>query len=328
MGEKYNIAKLSFASALHLGSGTGEEYDRSMRVLHSDTISAALCSVCAANGNKVEPFLRSFRVSSAMPMYCGRLFLPLPLDKSCVKLIEAPDGSQHKRLKRLQWIEQPLWERLSREGSIEISATMISACGTAVAVSDAKDIYIQRQSLEQKVAVVDGEDNEPYYFDRIFWGKGIELGVLYECSDSDSASFKHTFSLLADSGFGTRRSVGNGVFDVAFSTVKIDVAEDAGGLQLMSLWLPKREEWDVKTMSNSCYEIVSRGGYMSGSSEVTQRNRIKKSVNMVTAGSIVATPSLEGDVVDVRPDGFEAHSVWRDGRAFYLPFVKLYGDEM
>ena len=326
MKKIFNIAKLSFTSGVHLGSGTGEEYDRSMRILHSDTISAALCSNWATSDKDVEGFMRSFRVSSAIPMYNNRVFLPLPLDKSCITLAEYPDGSQHKRIKRLQWIEQPLWEKLSREGKIEISISMISGCGTAIALEDAKDICIQKQALEQKVAVINGEDNEPYYFDRIFFGKGVKLGVLYESSRTQD--FENTFTLLADSGIGTRRTVGNGLFSTEFDTIEIDVTEEADGIQLLSLWLPKNEEWCVETMSNSCYDIISRGGFTSGSSDATQRNRIKKSVNMVVAGSVIATTALEGNIVDVRPEGFVAHPVWRDGRAFYLPFKKLYNNEM
>ena len=315
MGKIYNIAKLSFASGFHLGSGTGEEYDCSMRVLHSDTISAALCSVLAANGNEVEPFMHSYRISSAMPVYRGRLFLPLPLDKSRIRLADDPDGSQHKRTKRLEWIEQSLWERLSRNGSITITSDMISACGSAIAASDACEISLQRQSLEQKVAVVDGDENKPYYFDRIFMGKDVELGVLYECDDN--ANFERIFSLLADSGFGTRRSVGNGLFSVKFSTIEIDTDESLSGVQLISLWHPTIDEWIPDTMSASCYEIISRGGFISGSSDATQRNKIKKSVNMIMAGSIIAKTSLKGDIVDVRPDNFTAHPVWQS----YVPTI-------
>lgn len=328
MRKSYNIAKLSFASGIHLGSGTGEEYDRSMRLLLSDTISAALCSVWAAGGNDVERFMRSYRLSSAMPLYRGRLFLPLPPDKSCVVLKGDSDGKQHKRIKRLQWIEQPLWEGLSRCGSITITAGMISACGSAIAQSDADRIYIQRQSLEQKVTVVDGDDNEPYYFDRISWGEDVGLGVLYECDDSAEDDFKRAFQLLADNGFGTRRTVGNGLFSVEFSSVEIEVDESLQGIQLLSLWHPAADEWNPEAMSRSCYEVVSRGGYISGSSDVAQRKKIKKSVNMIMSGAVVATRSLTGDVVDVRPDGFKAHPVWRDGRALYLPFKILYDDEV
>lgn len=326
MGKAYKIAKLRFVSGVHLGSGAGEEYDRSMRQLHSDTISAALCSVWALGNEDVEGFLHSFRVSSAMPIYRGRLFLPLPFDKSCITVTEDSEGAQHKRIKKLQWIEQPLWERLSREGCIEISLSNISACGSAIAESDAKEIYIQHQSLEQKVAVLDGQDNEPYYFDRIYWGEGVELGVVYESSREED--FRTTFSLLAESGFGTRRTVGNGLFDVEFGSVDINLAEGADGVQLLSLWHPKREEWRVEVMSGSCYDIITRGGFISGSTSPAERNKIKKSVNMVLAGSVIATTELEGDIVDVRPEGFDAHPVWRDGRALYLPFKKLYDNEV
>ena len=326
MEKQFNIAKLRFNSGTHLGSGTGEEYDRSMRILHSDTISAALCSIRAANGEAVEPFMHSFQVSSAMPIYRGRLFLPLPVDKSCISLSDYPDGSQHKRIKRLQWVEQSLWEKLAHQGHLEISTSMISRCGTAIAATEASELCIQHQRLEQKVAVIEGQDNEPYYFDRVFWGQDVELGVLY-CSDRKE-EFEHAFTLLAEEGFGTRRSVGNGLFSVAFDSITIHLPSEAQSVQLLSLWLPKPQEWHSEMLQRSCYDIIKRGGYISGSSVVSMRHRIKKSVNMVVAGSVMATQALEGDIVDLRPEGFTAHPVWRDGRAFYLPFTKCKQDEI
>lgn len=326
MKQSYRIAKLRFASGIHLGSGIGEEYDHSASLLHSDTLSAALCSVWAAKGGDVRSFLESFQVSSAMPLYGGRLFLPLPPDKSCIRVAEDPDGKQHKRTKRLQWIEQPLWEKMACQGYIDINSSMVSHCGKAIAATSASDIHIQYQGIEQKVAVVEGKDNEPYFFDRIYYGKDVELCVLYTSKNEED--FKRSFRLLAANGIGTRRTVGNGLFEVEFGSIEIDIPAAVDGVQLLSLWLPKADEWKSEVLKDSCYTILSRGGYISGSSDRSARNKVKKSVNMIVAGSVIATSELVGNIVDVAPAGFTSHPVWRDGRALCLPFKKLYNDEV
>ena len=87
MKKSLNIATMHFTSALHLGYGVGDEYDKSSSILYSDTISAALCSVWANSGGDASSFLESFRVSSAMPSYDGRLFMPLPHDKQCITIV-------------------------------------------------------------------------------------------------------------------------------------------------------------------------------------------------------------------------------------------------
>ena len=107
MNKTYKIALLNFSSGIHLSTGTGESYDQCHDILHSDTLSAALCSVVASFGANVELFLNAFRVSSAFPVVNGSIFLPLPPDKQCIK-VEGADA-MHKRLKRLKWIEKPLW---------------------------------------------------------------------------------------------------------------------------------------------------------------------------------------------------------------------------
>jgi hypothetical protein len=42
---------------------------------------------------------------------------------------------------------------------------------------------------------------------------------------------------------------------------------------------------------------------------------------MLVEGSVLAAAgSLSGEVRDVRPEGFDRHPVWRDGRAFAIAY--------
>ena len=311
---------MRFIAGFHLGVGIGDEYDKSAQIIHSDTISGALCSVWASQSSDVKSFLDSYVLSSAMPIYRDRLFMPLPLDKQCLSIDNDPDA--HKRLKHLQWIELPLWEQLSSAGCLVISDQMISDCGTAVAVESGKGIIIQRAYVEQKVQVpIGGGDAEPYFFDKVYLGEEVSLGVIYQTDREED--FRRAFRLLSDSGIGTSRSVGNGSFDVDFCEFEVEVAESSDSVQLLSMWIPLRDECDLKTMSQSSYRLQLRGGYMSGASEYSLRHLSKLNVNMIEAGALISSRKLCGTIVDLRPREVQSHPIWRDGRALCLPFKKL-----
>ncbi len=312
-----NIVTMNFTSAMHLGFGVGDEYDKSSGVLYSDTLSAALCSVWAKCGGDVSSFLESFKVSSAMPSYDGRLFMPLPPDKQCI-IVKGSEVA-YKRLKHLMWIEMPLWEQLARDGQIEIAEEMISDCGTAIVVGSGRGVVIMRRFVEQKVQVgLPNEDATPYFFDKIFFGPKVSLYVLYEAEDN--AVFCRAFELLADAGIGTSRSTGNGGFNVVFGQTEIDVNPDIASSQMLSMWIPLEEECTSDIMSYSCYKMLLRGGYMAGAEQPSHRHLLKKNIYMIESGSVIAHTPLAGKIADLRPDGVACHPVWRDGRAFYLPF--------
>lgn len=325
MKRVYDIATMHFTSAVHLGYGVGDEYDKSSNLLYSDTLSSALCSVWANSGGDALSFLDGFQVSSAMPSYNGRLFLPLPPDKQCVTVKGLE--SAYKRLKRLQWIELPLWEELARKGNLEITEQMISDCGTAILSNSGKGVVIMRRFVEQKVQVgINGDDATPYFFDKIFFGSKVSLYVLYTANNDNV--FRQAFELLADAGIGTSRSVGNGGFNVEFGKVEIDLCSNANSSQLLSMWIPREEECTVDKMSHSCYKMQLRGGYMAGAAKPSHRHLIKKNVYMIESGATIAATSLEGQIVDLRPNDVACHPIWRDGRAFYLPFKTIEAYEM
>ncbi len=312
-----NIVCLRFDSGFHLGSGCGDTYDKSATTLYSDTVSGALCSVYAdMGGENIRDFLDSFQVSSAMPIYQGRLFLPLPPDKSCITV--SGDDPMLKRIKRLRWIEQPLWEQLAADGTLTIDVQMISRCGTAIVDGNGRDVIIQRSYLEQKVCVGNiGFGATPYFFDKIFLGQDVELGIIYQTTDIDN--FTRTFSALSSIGLGTGKTVGNGQFDVNFREVQIEVPYSQN-YQLLSLWIPSQEEVKIESWNNSSYQLLQRGGYMAGANNRSLRHFIKNSVWCVDSGAIIRGQKPLGIIVNLLPKNIESHPIWRDGRAISLPF--------
>lgn len=316
MQQRYNIAIMHLVSGIHLGNGIGAEYDRSDSVIHSDTLSGALCSVYAANGGEdVKAFMDSFSISSAMPIYDGRLFMPLPPDKQRIKI--RGNESAYKRLKALRWIERELWENFAQKGKLEISEQMISDCGSAAVCGLGAGITILKHTLEQKVQVVFGEDANPFFLDKVYLGSKVSLAVLYKTNNEEQ--FRDVFNMLSYSGIGTYKSTGNGSFTLEFGEVEINSADDCSSSQLLSMWIPDKGECSSEVMSKSCYKIVTRGGYMAGSVEPSDRHLIKKSVKMIESGACIAATDIKGSIVDL--NNIECHHpIWRDGRAFCLPF--------
>ena len=149
----------------------------------------------------------------------------------------------------------------------------------------------------------------------------MSLYVFY--TTQNDAYFRQAFNLLADAGIGTSRSVGNGGFSVSFDEIEVEVCAEATSSQLLSMWIPNEAECTTDVMSHSCYKMLLRGGYMAGAAKPSHRHLQKKSIYSIESGSIIATADLKGQIVDLRPESVACHPVWRDGRAFYLPFKTM-----
>ncbi|MBL8177713.1 MAG: hypothetical protein JNK48_23750 [Bryobacterales bacterium] len=153
---------------------------------------------------------------------------------------------------------------------------------------------------------------------------------------------KAAFRLLSDSGFGGQRSRGwgraaapefrQGGFPdllLAGPTEIQPVAAPAGeegepvaetapayetGYWLLSMFRPA--ESDVVDWNRGAYSVVERAGRVDSPAA---SGAVKKSVRMVTEGSVVlAAGAPQGSVADVAPDGF-AHPVYRSGHVLSIP---------
>ena len=90
---------------------------------------------------------------------------------------------------------------------------------------------------------------------------------------------------------------------------------------LLSLFIPTEEDLRLLDLEHSRYELLQRGGYMSGSQDSDFRHLRKKSVYMFNVGSVFyTTGSLKGKVVDLKPDWNDErmHPVFRSGKPFVV----------
>jgi CRISPR type III-A-associated RAMP protein Csm4 len=143
---------------------------------------------------------------------------------------------------------------------------------------------------------------------------------------------KACFRLLADSGFGARRSSGWGQAEAPIfqhgawphllaqklARTSINGSQNGSGGEpplywLLSLYSPAST--DTIDWGGGDYRLATRGGHVESAAQPGAR---KKAVQMIIEGSVLAAGEEPiGAAVDVSPDGF-AHPVYRGGFAVAL----------
>ncbi|MEH2409434.1 type III-A CRISPR-associated RAMP protein Csm4 [Nostoc sp.] len=126
---------------------------------------------------------------------------------------------------------------------------------------------------------------------------------------------KATLHLLGEEGLGGERSSSAGRFQVEWlelpETWQKVVNFSAGNYHtLMSLF------WDIpittEFLNNASYDIQERGGW------IAENQLRRKMVRMFSEGSVFIAPPA-GKLVDVTPQGFKKHRIYRSGISLSLP---------
>ena len=187
-------------------------------------------------------------------------------------------------------------------------------------------ISVCESQVSERVSVSRAaEDAEPFFFDWKFFDRKAGLYCLTDAKDDLLEEIIRLFTFLGETGLGTDKNVGGGKFSVETNTLSVDNIRDANATQLLSLYIPVKDEIESLNLSQSKYTLLLRGGYMAGSREEDLRHLRKRSIYAFGVGSVFPTMQpLKGKVVDLRPDWNDdrMHAVLRSGRPFCLP-VKL-----
>ena len=321
----YTLVKFKNMTPLHIGTGK-ENYDFSSSDLHSDTLSAALAALKmqVAEGDDLMSFLESFVVSSAFPFIGDRYFLPKPYGKINVELVDADEYVVRKKLKKLRFVEIGLWNELIAGKKLTIRNWQLK--GAFLLPSDfpeAKFIIPYKSQVNQRVSVSreDGKDAEPFFFEWTYFGANSGLYCLLDVPTDKKKDVFRLFERLGESGLGTDRNVGGGKFEVETAVLSIPEVESPDSTLLLSLFIPTEEDLRLLDLEHSRYELLQRGGYMSGSQDSDFRHLRKKSVYMFNVGSVFyTTGSFKGKVVDLKPDWNDErmHPVFRSGKPFVV----------
>jgi len=149
-------------------------------------------------------------------------------------------------------------------------------------------------------------------------GCGLWLGVQWP-GGSDSAASERLEGLLrhlGDRGLGGERSVGYGQFALAQAPLPLDLPAPHSGTALVTLsrYLPGPDEVPGALRGRASYGLDPIAGWLWAPGERAQR---RKQVRMLREGSLFEPvgPGPWGRLADVRPDGWDAHPIWRWGYA-------------
>jgi len=319
-----NIIQLKHLTPLHIGTGKENHYDFSATDLHSDTLSAALTAIRCQQMNLFDckAFLQSFSLSSAFPFWDKIYFLPKARGKINVKVSLKKEHEYRKQLKRIKYIDVPLWSELMHGDELIVEASQLQG---DFLVNEKADFDTPYKSLvNQRVSVSreDNEDADPFFFNWTFFNKKAGLYCLTDACDEKFEELLNLFRLLGEAGLGTDRNSGGGKFEVEPATLELPEIPDANQTMLLSLYIPTEDEMPKLNLKTANYELLLRGGYMAGSSEEAFRHLRKRSVYMFSTGSLFPTTEpLTGKIVDLAPawNDDRIHPVYRSGRPFYYP---------
>jgi CRISPR-associated protein Csm4 len=325
----FHCVKLKFISPLHLGRGTGETYDTGSKLLHSDTISAALASarVQLFGEKKLKEYLEALRVSSAFPFFENHYFFPKPMLRLNLKIEGQDEHLLSKSLKKLEYFEQPIFEKIISGEEVLVSENQLSKNKKYVWADVSAIQTILKTEVQQRVTVPrDGQgDSVPYYVERIFFNKGAGLYFLLKTENEQILrETEVALRYLEDSGIGTDRSVGNGFFKYEISNLQLKVPEESSNSMTLSLFCPEKEELPELLEGEPAYLMEKRDGFIAGASDVKFRHLRKKSVYMFSEGSVFNGKNLNGKVLNLRPkwDDEKLHPVYRSGKPVYIPVIK------
>jgi CRISPR type III-A-associated RAMP protein Csm4 len=292
-------------------------------MLHSDTISGAIASAFCHidDSSKLLSFMESYKVSSAFAYANSNFFIPKPQIKLDIGFKGVNSYVQNKRLKKFEYIDYSLFSKIASGESIVVEDTQFSNNGKFLFAGQEVSLPYKDEVMQRVVVPRMGGDATPFYFERRYFNTGCGLYFFYAIEKELEDRFKSLINWLGTTGFGTDKSVGNGLFKAEFTEIEIAENKNASRLMTLSLLCPKKEELSKEMLNKSNYALVLRGGFIAGTTVNEFRHLRKKSIYMFTEGSLFSADHLTGKIENVRPEWNDMllHPVYKDGRVCTLP---------
>lgn len=324
----FDTLYFSFKTPLHI-SNARSDYGQSERIFHSDALYAAIMQAWAMLGKTdwigKQP---DFTVSSLFPFttvgnnkihFFPKPFLKPNLDKQVQKTEDA------KKFKKVKYVDAPILEAYLNFSPQPADTYWLKGSYQTQYAIDSD--FIQTDVVPRiRKPRRDSEDAEPFYTERLYFKSGSGMFCLIQYDNAEAQKrVEAAIHYLADTGIGTDRNVGHGLFDWSEGKLSLSLpTTSAFGLNL-SLFCPETQQQLTDMLDyQSRYEIIKRGGWMS---EPYNTYR-KRSVYMFKEGSLLRTAAIpKGKTVNLQPDNAllpsqVMHPVWRVGKALFLP-VKL-----
>lgn len=287
----------------------------------ADTIFSALCHAWHHLFGDVEtllePFLQRtppFRVSSAFPHGPEGWYLIKP-QRATVKWEEP------KQLKKVRFVHEKAWtqwasgQTLSRDDWL-IEGTFLVPKGQhpPLMVESVPHVSLDRQTNASNL----------YFTGEVHFRQDCGMALLVDAPESEWLDrVLSMLEWLGDAGLGGERTSGRGQFDVEDAEPSVQPGT-GDGVILLSPYAPAgAEELSCWDLSKSSYNFTARRGFVETSGGGGLR---RKSVSMFAEGSVLyrkgGVSDKLGRLVDVTPDAFTAHRIYRYG----IPFTVTWND--
>jgi CRISPR-associated protein Csm4 len=320
--------RLRFTAPLHIAA-RGVGFERVGWIVHSDTLYSAIFSVW----NQIDPdeaqqHLQDespppFLLSSAFPYHDKAEFYPKPL--APLRLDIAPP--HRKPFSKVQFIEAALFQKIASGESPPFAPECTRQGGrfwvspkSSGPMSDDPIVY----ETETPRVVVDRVTNHGmlYFVSELRFAENAGLFFWAQIDDQLRERFMQVLRVLGDEGLGLDRTSGKGLFEVVDNPPEtiFPGAPNANRFLTLSLYHPTDKEITPAFLQNCGYELVQRGGYVSGHSYRRQ------TLAMFAEGSTFSgAPDIRyGDKRKVLAKSFSgstlAHDVYRYGYAFPIGF--------
>jgi CRISPR type III-A-associated RAMP protein Csm4 len=327
---EYQLFRINFKTPLHLSDPRGD-YGYSEKLLHSDTMYAALISALAKTGKLGSISATGdlgCTISSLFP-YVNyeqkyRYFFPRPFGNILVD--EKEQILKIKELKRIAWLEQPCYEAVLNKQEVEIDDVKGNFIfGHYLSSFHLKEDLMYAQTVP-RIAVPRSQaenngDTRIFYMERIYFPENAGLFFL---AHGDTTNLEEALQVLQHEGIGTDRNVGQGFFEFEKEDrFSLNVPNEASHATNLSLFCPtdRNELLETQQSEHARWEILKRGGWINTDGLTGVR---KKAVYMFREGSVFQTqcalmgkvnldltPKAEGLIVD--------HTIWRCGRSIFIP---------
>jgi len=211
------------------------------RTLHSDTIFSAIASKAFKlfGENEVDNFLKNLRVSSLIYTLGEDILIFAP------KYIpqNLKDDSNFKMMKKAKYVYLKDITKWFKGEKVRLDL-------------DPSDIHeIPRVALDR----LDNSSNL-FYSSVLMVKKNYIPAFLADYPEEFEEIFSSSLRLLGDEGIGGDRTIGFGLFDLAFE--EIDLPSEGDHWVILSLYRPTIEELR-RIPRNSYYRIVRKGGWLS-----------------------------------------------------------------
>lgn len=306
------VIKLIPISSFHIGEREGF-WETTQVYIHSDTLFSAFCNsyLLLYGEAKLNELLNKFLdkppflISSAFPFWNDITFFPIPLNQI----------PELKDLKKIEFIEKDGFEKLINGAKIDNIWQKYKTIPYKTSDGEIKkpyEIYTNPRIAIGRLSSTPGENY--FQFSEVFYENEAGLFFIVDFKEDIEKEFFAVIRLMCDEGIGGDRTVGKGHFKIKkIEEIKFEINENLKHQINLSLYLPQDDE--IPDLKDGYYEIIERRGYIYSPYCKSLR---KKSVRMFKEGSVFAKGKI-GKIVDITPEIFKTHKVYRYGLALSLP---------